>query len=301
MIYNNVSTVLPDVLVEHKISFAAENAELSIYDTYQYAEGVGLQSDQLMFCGMVSGKKIMHTPSESTSQPFLPHESFVLAPNKQVNIDFPDAQINEPTRCLAIEIAPTRIKAVEDQLNQSAPLQKELGEWSYRQDYLHTHHTTHTQQLLNRIVDIFTENHPDRGLMIDLAITELSARLLRHQTREFIVGYCDIDPQKNALVAVTHQILTQLSEPLDIDALARQACMCRTKFFEVFKQHFGCTPIVFQQQERLKKAAKLLTQGKQVTETCFDVGFANASHFSAAFKRFYGVTPTQFKSKQGMN
>ena len=47
----------PHVLIENKISFAGEGSELSIYDTYQSTSNIKLASDQLMFCGMISGKK----------------------------------------------------------------------------------------------------------------------------------------------------------------------------------------------------------------------------------------------------
>jgi hypothetical protein len=34
---------------------------LSIYDTYQVAKQIKLQSDQLLFCAMVTDKKVIHS------------------------------------------------------------------------------------------------------------------------------------------------------------------------------------------------------------------------------------------------
>jgi AraC-like DNA-binding protein len=291
----------PTVLVENKVSFMAENSELSIYDTYEVAERVKLSSDQLMFCGMVTGKKIMHVEQQGFHNDFLPHESFVMAPNQEVEIDFPEAQLNTPTTCIAIEIAPERVQTVANRLNALSPVEDEYGDWAYQHSLLHTHHTSETQSLLNRIVQIYTENHPDRSFLIDLAVTELSARLLRHQTRNFIVAYSEADPELNALNAVVNHILANISEPLDIDVLAKLACMSRTKFFSYFKRHLGCTPIVFQQQERLKLAAKMLQSGKQITETCFSVGFKNPSHFTKVFKQFYGFSPKEYQYRSRVN
>lgn len=298
MIQNQVFRQKPNVLIENKVSFSAEGSELSIYDTYQQANRVKLQSDQLMFCGMVTGKKVMHIDEAQIHDPFLPHESFVLAPNQGVEIDFPNAQFDKPTTCLAIEITPERIQRVEQLLNYQSPIDSKYGEWHCRNATLHSHHTTETQSLLNRIVHIYTENHPDRAFMIDLAITELSARLLRQQTRDFIVAHSEKDPEYNSLQAAVHHILKDLSNPLDLEFLLKLTCMGRTKFFSMFKQHVGCTPIAFQQQERLKKAAQLLLTGHQITQTCFSVGFTNTSHFSRVFKGFFGVTPRQYQLKQ---
>lgn len=295
MIQNKIIKRAPKVLVENKVSFAARRSELSIYDTYQAASNVGLSSDQLMFCGMVKGKKIMHANREGIHTPFLPHESFVIAPNQKVEIDFPEARIDTPTTCLAIEIAPERIQQVADQLQVKSPKSKLYGDWRYQHSILHTHHSTETQALLNRIVSIYTENHPDRALMIDFAVSELSVRLLRQQTRDFIVAYCEQDPEANAINNVISFIIANLSEPLDIEHLCKIACMGRTKFFAEFKNNIGCTPIVFQQQERLKLAAKYLTLGRQITEVSFSVGFQNASHFSKAFKAQFGQSPSQYQ------
>lgn len=291
----------PKVLVENKVSFAAEHSELSIYDTYQQALRVGLCSDQLMFCGMVTGKKIMHADTADLHQAFLPHESFIMAPNQAVEIDFPEARMDKPTTCLAIEITPERVGKVAQLLNNTSPLNKQYGDWHYREQLLHSHHTVETQALLNRIVDIYGENHPDREFMIDLAVTELSARLLRHQTRDFIVKFSERDPELTAINAVTNYILNNLTETLDCDELAKKACMGRTKFFTVFKQHFGCSPVAFQQQERLKKAGQMLQNGKQVTETCFSLGFLNVSHFSRVFKQFWGMSPKKYQNRKLLN
>ncbi|WP_259337984.1 AraC family transcriptional regulator [Colwellia sp. RSH04] len=288
----------PQVLVENKISFAGPESELSIYDTYQKADRVQLKSDQLLFCAMVTGKKVMHSNTENFDSDFLPHESFIMTPNSQVEIDFPTAKLSQPTTCLAIEISKDRVNQVADSLNAQQSLDQTFGHWQYQHNLVHTHHNTQTQAVLNRIVQIYGENHSERSAMISLAVSELVIRLLHHQTREFLLSFCQKEPEINGLSAVVNYIEQHLSEHLDIDFLARLACMSRTKFFNDFKQHMGCSPIAFQQQRRLYKAANLLKAGKTVTQCCFELGFINTSHFSRCFKLFYGYSPSQYKIRQ---
>jgi len=291
----------PKVLVENKVTFAGPDSELSIYDTYEQAERVQLKSDQLLFCAMVTGKKVMHSDSEHFDSEFLPHESFVMAPDSTVEIDFPTAQLVKPTTCLAIEISTDRIKQVATSLNENSPIDQTFGHWQYNSQLVHTHHNSQTQGLLNRIVQIYGENHQDRSAMISLAVSELTIRLLRHQTRDFMMSFCHQQPDNNGLTAVVSYIENNLGQSLNIDALARIACMGRTKFFNQFRIHFGCSPIAFQQQLRLRQAALLIKQGQQITLTCFDLGFNNASHFSRCFKQFYGLTPRQYKLRHSLN
>ena len=288
----------PKVLVENKVSFAAANSELSIYDTFQNAVDIELASDQMMFCGMVTGKKVMHANQGNFESEFLPHESFVMAPNSPVTIDFPTATPSKPTTCLAIEISQQRVHSVTDNLNREASLKHYQKEWRYQEDIVHTHHNSQTQALLNRIVQIYTENHQDRTFMIDLAVTELIVRLLRHQTREFIISHSTEQPDHNGLNAVVFHLKQNLTTSLDIDALCKLACMSRTKFFGQFKKTLGCTPKDFLYQLRLKQAAKMLTQGSKITEACFAAGYSNTSHFSRSFKTFYGMSPSQYKSRK---
>lgn len=294
-IYNKRNS--PKVLVENKVTFAGPESELSIYDTYEQAERVQLKSDQLLFCAMVTGKKVMHSDKECFNSEFLPHESFVMAPESMVEIDFPTAQLAKPTTCLAIEISTDRIKQVATSLNENIPINKSFGYWQYNNQLVHTHHNSQTQGLLNRIIQMYGENHQDRSAMISLAVSELTIRLLRHQTRDFMLSFCQEQPDNNSLTATVSYIEDNLAENIDIDVLARIACMGRTKFFNEFRIHFGCSPLAFQQQQRLKKAAMLIQRGKQITQTCFELGFNNASHFSRCFKLFYGLTPRQYKSR----
>ena len=287
----------PQVLVENKISFAGPESELSIYDTYQQAQRVQLKSDQLLFCAMVTGKKVMHSAQDNFHGEFLPHESFIMAPGSMVEIDFPIAQISKPTTCLAIEISSERVQQVAAMLNQQQPLNKSFGHWQYDHKLLHTHHNSETQNVLNRIVHIYAENHPDRSAMVALAVSELTIRLLHQQTRDFILAFSQQEPDNNGLNAALNYIELHLHENLNIDDLARLACMSRTKFFHEFKLHLGCSPMVFQLQNRLKHAATLLKKGEQVTQACFTLGFSNTSHFSRCFKKFYGISPRQYKER----
>lgn len=46
---------------------------------------------------------------------------------------------------------------------------------------------------------------------------------------------------------------------------------------------------------RLRSSVELLRRGRRVSDACFDVGFKNVSHFSAIFKRKFGVTPGEVR------
>ena len=289
----------PRVLIENKISFAGPDSEVSIYDTYDAASRVRLDAGELLFCGMVTGRKIMHTSgteSNAKGQVFLPHESFVMAPGGIVEIDFPDATMDKPTTCLTVEISKERVNSINDQLNDSLPMFELAKQWQNRTPVLHTHHSTETQRLLTRLTKLFTENHPDRNTLIDLNISELIVRMLRHKTRDFLLTYCRNDPQANSLIAALDWINSTLSKPLDIDHLCRHAGMSRSRLYVEFKEKLGCLPVELQQQLRLKRAAERIRNGEAITAISYDLGFNTPSHFCHRFKNFFGCTASEYKS-----
>ncbi|MCG8610322.1 MAG: AraC family transcriptional regulator N-terminal domain-containing protein, partial [Pseudomonadales bacterium] len=137
----------PKTLVENRISFAGPNAELSLYDTYLPAQHVDLAAGELLYCGMISGRKILHGRNDYHAE-FFPQESFVMAPGEQIQIDFPDASLQSPTSCLTIEISQSRIDQICDQLNHRSPMQTDFDTWQYRHyNVLHSPHTQATQAL----------------------------------------------------------------------------------------------------------------------------------------------------------
>ena len=290
----------PQTLVENRISFAGPSSEVSIYDTYEAAKRVRLNSGELLFCGMMTGRKIMHSPNEDKGQVFLPHETFVMAPGETVEIDFPEARLDSPTTCLTVEISKEKVTNVSEQLAESIPMLESANEWQFGSPVLHTHHSSETQLLLNRLTTLFTEDHPDRDSLIDLNISELIVRMLRHKTRDFLLTYCSNDPEANSLIAALDWINSTLSKPLDIDQLCRHAGLSRSRLYVEFREKLGCSPVELQQQLRLKRAAERISIGESITAISYDLGFNNPSHFCHRFKNYFGCTATEYKQRRLM-
>ena len=254
----------PQSLIEDRLQFAGPDSELSVYVTYRATTGVGLAAEQLLFCGMVSGRKVMHHLSEQKTELFLPHESYVVPPGDYVEIDFPDARQESPTTCLTIEISKERINKISERMNDFVKLEAVNHNWEYQPRVIHTHHTSDTQQLLEKMVALYTEDTPDKEIMLDLRVTELVVRLLREQGRDVLLSYCREAPDATGITAAIHYLEQNLAAPLDVEQLCRIACMSRSRLYVEFKKQLGCTPGEFQQQLRLKSAAKAIREGKSV-------------------------------------
>ncbi|MCB5160830.1 helix-turn-helix transcriptional regulator [Marinomonas algarum] len=282
----------PVQLVENRVCFAGPHAELSIYDTYEQAQKVSLKADTLLYCGMVTGAKVMHTQAHDNI-PFLPHESFILAPKEEVFIDFPEAEHHAPTTCLTIAISKERVEQICDRMNDimvdSLPTHAPIDP----NQHLHTLHTQGTQQVIDRLTSDFIRNDPDRDLLVDFGVSELVTRILRHHGRDALLRFSHNTPDANGLTCVIQWIENHLSQPLDIHQLAKTACMSRSRFYQSFKRQLGCTPVEYQHQRRMEKAYQRLKAKCSVTEVSYELGYLSLSHFSRRFHQHFGMSPRQ--------
>mgnify|MGYP003666128683 FL=1 len=287
----------PTQLVENRVCFAGPHSELSIYDTYEQAKKVSLKADSLLYCGMVTGAKVMHTKDHDNIA-FLPHESFILAPQEEVFIDFPEAQRNSPTTCLTIAISKERVAQICDRMNDIMVKDLPSSVTLDPNQHLHTMHTQATQQLLDRLTSEFVQNDPDRDLLVDFGVSELVTRILRHHGRDALLRFSQSTPDANGLSCVIHWIEQHLALPLDINLLAKNACMSRSRFYESFKRQLGCTPVEYQHQRRMSRAYQRLQEKCSVTEVSYELGYLSLSHFSRRFHQHFGISPRQVTQKK---
>jgi AraC-like DNA-binding protein len=82
----------------------------------------------------------------------------------------------------------------------------------------------------------------------------------------------------------------------DIAALARSAHLSPKHFARCFRDAVGMPPMAYLQSVRLSRArTALATTSETITRVAIGHGFADAAHFTRAFKRQYGATPSIFR------
>ncbi len=85
--------------------------------------------------------------------------------------------------------------------------------------------------------------------------------------------------------------------PWTAATLARTAGMSRSAFYPRFAELVGETPAQYLASRRMDLAAhSLTTDNRSVAEVAAAVGYRSESSFSKAFKRYFGVPPSQFRA-----
>jgi transcriptional regulator GlxA family with amidase domain len=83
---------------------------------------------------------------------------------------------------------------------------------------------------------------------------------------------------------------------LSPEVLAEHLRLSPRRFSHLFRAETGTTPARFLKSLRMQQAKDLLENTFLATrEIIRRVGLSNESHFARDFKRYYGVTPGQFR------
>jgi AraC-like DNA-binding protein len=289
----------PQVLVENRTSVGGRDLQFSVYDTYQPAQSVSLHARNLLYCGMVTGRKTIYTGEAEAPFDFLPGESLVVPAGRSIQIDFPDAESEAPTTCITLEIEQGKVQRIVDRLNETMPRSAASGDWVVQDRFVHFSNTSAIENVLQTLVTLFSENHAYRDALIDLNAAELVVRILQTEARSLLLAGSEDRSPSHGLAAAVQYVHDHLDRHVSVEELAAVACMSRSTFYRNFRNEFGITPLQYVNQRRMERAQSLLEdQERTVTDVSYDLGYSSVSHFITKFREIVGVTPKTFQERQ---
>ena len=98
---------------------------------------------------------------------------------------------------------------------------------------------------------------------------------------------------------VKDRIDREYAQPLDVEALARDAHMSAGHLSRQFRQAYGEAPYGYLMTRRIERAMALLRRGDlSVTEVCFEVGCSSLGTFSTRFTELVGMTPSAYRRQE---
>ena len=283
--------------IEDKVVFGnTGHVEFSIYNTNVQAKGVVFKSSNPLYCGMLQGKKLVHTDDYSSFE-FVPGESLMIPAHEQVSIDFLHADLEAPTKCLKVEIDPSRLNEIIARLNEQVVRVEESEEWRYEDHhFLHFPNTPHIDKILEELVQVSQEQHMFRPALLDIKVMELVIRVLQLQSVIRFLKHSKPLAGTHPLAHLAEHIKTHLEGPLSMEQLAREAHMSIAQLFRHFRNEFGMTPVQYINELRVDRAKHLLHQPRiTVTEVCHMTGLNSLSYFIQLFKNTTGLTPKQYQ------
>jgi len=287
-----------NTLVENRRAYTLNSFELNVYETYQASQLVPLKFNDMVIINMLKGKKIMHL-EDVPAFDYLPGETLVLPAHRPMKIDFPDAQIKDPTQCTALLISADKIEETIDYLNNSHPKNDNKLSWDFSWNKFHLVNTNELASLTNKLFTNMISDDPFKDVLADLLFKELLVRIIQQQQLgELIEPTSQIN---DSISYLKKYIREHLSEKLTIDDLSLKVNMSKASLFRLFKDEYGITPMELVIKERLRKAKEMLSANLSIKEVCYACGFSDVNYFIRLFKSREHMTPGNYQRKIDFN
>lgn len=116
---------------------------------------------------------------------------------------------------------------------------------------------------------------------------------LNRATLHDALDFMETAAANEKILGVLSYINEHLTEEISIDALAEHFFISKYYLMHSFKEETGYTIGNYVTMKRLRYARELILGGMPVTQACFESGFQNYSTFSRAYKKNFGISPTQ--------
>ncbi len=102
--------------------------------------------------------------------------------------------------------------------------------------------------------------------------------------------------RRHAVERVKEAVAAAPADKWSVARLAKVASLSRFHLCHVFREMVGTSIYDYVLHERLAHSLDaVLDGGDNLSAIALDAGFASHSHFTARFRRFFGVTPTALR------
>lgn len=144
------------------------------------------------------------------------------------------------------------------------------------------------------------------GQLTDIAVEErvlaLVGELLQsipiaHDSRRSARRRSTLEAHGDAADRIRHYLSAHYASPISIDDLAEAVHLSPYHMCRVFRSRTGHTIHGYRTQLRLRAALSRLDDGEDdLTGLALDLGFSDHSHFTTAFRRAFGMSPSAFRA-----
>ena len=143
------------------------------------------------------------------------------------------------------------------------------------------------------------EQRPAREVVLSRLLEVLLIEALRSAAGTYAPAGLVRGLSDSRLAAAIREMHEHPTKPWTVAALAKEAALSRSTFFERFSRAVGVAPMEYLLTWRMALAKDLLRRNHgRIAEIAQRVGYSSASTFSVAFTRHVGRPPTQYAREE---
>lgn len=117
-----------------------------------------------------------------------------------------------------------------------------------------------------------------------------------------LLRHCNVTPLADAarddrrLRRAERYLHDNLGESISLATLSKEAGLSRFHLLRLFKRAYGETPLKRLTRLRMDEGKRRLLKTRQsIAEIALECGYENPANFATVFRRFEGVTPTEYR------
>ena len=189
--------------------------------------------------------------------------------------------------------------------------------WTYRMFYFDTYHLEEVMRDITKrsyglpffVSGIIQDPAlASRLRALHICLGESSSKLERETAllsvlAQLVSRHADVLPtlhwsrrEEKAVLQVKRYIEAHFAEDIPLTTLSQLTGLSRYHLVRVFKNTVGIPPHAYLRQVRISQAKARLRRGESVAQVAVATGFADQSHLTRWFKRFWGFTPGHYRN-----
>jgi AraC family transcriptional regulator len=153
--------------------------------------------------------------------------------------------------------------------------------------------------LLQRLVVRHLADGPADPLFVEESAMRLLSRVVAGAARVWDLSQKSSESTQGDLAEAAKTVLARdFREPVSLDEVARRAGSSVFHLCRTFRRHTGSTLHGYRNQLRLRTALeRVAAPTSDLTDLALDLGYSSHSHFTAAFRKAFGMAPSAFRRK----
>ena len=155
-------------------------------------------------------------------------------------------------------------------------------------------HALGIDEQLKKILRLKEKNTVENTVLATCAIIELLAKL--NETTQTNLENDLVLPVSNKQInEIIKYLAENYNQKISIDALAKEFHFSKHYLCRMFKEYTGTTIGEYCTFKKLLAFNQLVCQNHSLEDACYQVGFQNYSNFFRLYKKYMGITPSEYK------
>lgn len=282
--------------IEKGTHYSLRDGTLSLYETNCSCKDIEFYFEDYVMTLMLSGHKTV--VSENLKLEFFPGTFFIPERGTTNTISIPNASIYNPTKCIVLNLNPSFVQNIYDEISHSEEDKNILLAGEARSD--EKYFCSNDELLIQAFTKLHSIQLSDKSkakpLIEKVIIKEILYRLFPSGAIELLkLNFGNSIFDESIRKAISY-IKTNIGEKMSVSKLAVIAGLGQTTFYKSFKKATGRTPADYILNERIRQAKVLIHKQKfSFQEIAYKCGFNSYEYFCSSFKKLEKQKPSDYK------